>query len=193
MAAKSSKQLEIIAGPNGSGKTTFAQAYFKLRNGKSRFINADTIAVGLSSGSADQAAFHAGRVMLKAIEEALEANQSFAFESTLSGKTWLKTLAKARGAGYSITIYFVFLKSAELNLRRIKARVREGGHDIPKSTVIRRYARSFQNFWNVYRHECDSWYIFDNSGNTTKQIQSNKVFEALAPEAQQAFIENFLP
>lgn len=181
------KRIEIIAGPNGSGKTTFAQAYFKLQNGKSRFINADTIASGLAAGSESQAAFHAGRVMLNAISTALQEGESFSFETTLSGKTWLKILEEARQKKYEITIHFVFLNKVSLNIERIRQRVKEGGHSIPKETVLRRFPRSFENFWKVYRPLCQSWFIFDNTGAKPKQVQSKEAFEQLTSEEQVEF------
>ena len=190
--AASKKQIEIVAGPNGSGKTTFAQAFFKIRNGKSRFINADTIAAGLSSSRTDQTAFHAGRVMLTAIEEALDAGTSFAFESTLSGKTWLPILQRALKEGYTLSIYFVFLKNPSLNLRRIRQRIKEGGHSIPKSTVLRRYPRSFSNFWSLYRPLCKEWFIFDNSERTPRQIHSKNTYGRLSDLEKMKFEKQFI-
>lgn len=192
MNPKLQKKLEIVAGPNGSGKSTFAHAYFKLQNGSARFINADTIATGLAAGNESQAAFSAGRVMLSAIEEALSADESFAFETTLSGKTWLPILKKARERDYKITIYFVYLKKASLNLQRVRNRVKEGGHSIPKETVLRRYPRSFLNFWNVYRALSHGWFIFDNSGTMPKEIQSKSAFESGSPTEQANFERGFL-
>lgn len=190
--AKADKTLEIVAGPNGSGKTTFAQAYFKLRNGKGRFINADAIASGLSATNTEQAAFHAGRVMLTAINEALTNGESFAFESTLSGKTWLPILKMAKKHGYTVAIYFVYLKKSSMNLKRIQQRVREGGHSIPKMTVLRRYPRSFENFWRIYRPLCDEWFVFDNSGKTPKQTQSRHEYEQSSPSEKENFEKTFL-
>jgi predicted ABC-type ATPase len=190
--SKLERKIEIVAGPNGSGKSTFAQAYFRLQNGNARFINADTIASGLAAGNESQAAFHAGRVMLSAIEEALLGGETFAFETTLSGKTWLPILKKANERNYEITIYFVYLAKPSLNLQRIRQRVKEGGHSIPRETVLRRYPRSFLNFWNVYRPLSHNWFIFDNSGKKPKRVQSKSVFESLSPMNQREFENAFL-
>jgi len=190
--SKPNRTIEIVAGPNGSGKSTFAQAYFRLQNGHARFINADTIASGLAAGKESQAAFHAGRVMLAAITDAFHANENFSFESTLSGKTWRKTLEEARKRGYQLTIYFVYLEKISLNIKRVQQRVREGGHSIPKETILRRFPRSFENFWKVYRPLCNSWFIFDNSGSKPKQIQSKTDFDRLEKLEQLRFEKMFL-
>jgi predicted ABC-type ATPase len=192
MKSKPNKQIEIVAGPNGSGKSTFARAYFRLQNGNSRFINADTIASGLAAGSESTASFHAGRVMLGSIAEALSNEESFAFETTLSGRTWVRILEQARNHGYEITIYFVYLGKVTLNLQRIRQRVKEGGHSIPKETVVRRYPRSFTNFWYVYRPLCQNWFIFDNSKKKPIEIESRKSFEASSSEEQSRFEKIFL-
>lgn len=186
------KKIEIIAGPNGSGKSTFAQAYFKHQNGNSRFINADTIATGLAAGNTEIAAFHAGRVMLTTIKEVLRSDRSFAFETTLSGKAWFPLLKEALTRKYELTIYFVYLKNSSLNIQRIRQRVREGGHSIPKETVVRRYARSYLNFWKIYRPLCHNWFVFDNSGSKPKEVQSKSKFDRLSLIEQQAFEQVFL-
>ncbi len=192
MKAAPVKQIEIVAGPNGSGKSTFAQAYFGFRNGESRFINADIVASGLSSGNKTHTAFHAGRVVLKAIEDAIAAGESFAFESTLSGLGWQPLLRKAKSDGYIVTIYFVYLEKPSLNLRRIKQRVSEGGHFIPRDTVLRRYPRSINNFWNIYRPLSDNWFIFENSGPKPKQVHFKSQYDASEPAAKLKFERSFL-
>ncbi len=192
MKAARIKQIEIVAGPNGSGKSTFAQAYFGFRNGESRFINADIVAAGLASGNEAQAAFHAGRVVLKAIEDAIAAGESFAFESTLSGLTWRSLLRRAQNDGYAITIYFVYLEKPALNIQRIKQRVSEGGHFIPRDTVLRRYPRSINNFWNIYRPLCYNWFIFENSGTKPKQVHSKALYDASELSLRLKFEKSFL-
>jgi predicted ABC-type ATPase len=183
------KWIQVVAGPNGSGKTTFAEVLFKKKNGYSTFINSDKIAFGLSAEYNDTIAFHAGRMMLGKIKELLKNNESFSFESTLAGKTWFTLLKKAKEDGYSITIYFIFLDNVKKNLQRIQDRVKQGGHPVDKITVVRRYSKAFKNFWNLYRPLCDNWYIFDNSTKKITHIISKEEFEALDFKKQSDFIK----
>ncbi len=159
----SEKHLEIISGPNGSGKTTFAESYLFGAQRKKVFLNPDLIASGIAPGDIANASFQAGRVLIHEVTSRLERNESFAFESTLSGLMWAKFLKQAKIQNYRITIYFLFLQRVSQNLERIRARVAIGGHNIPKKSVLRRHSRCFQNFWNIYRPYADNWFIFDNS------------------------------
>ncbi len=192
MATVSSKTLEIVAGPNGSGKTSFANSYFKANRFKTSFINADIVASGLASGREELAAFRAGRIVLSAVKEKLKNFESVAFESTLSGKTWLPLVRRAKEQGYCVTVYFLFLKDVRLNIRRIEKRVRLGGHSVPTTAVKRRYPRSFQNFWHLFRPLCDHWYVFDNSSQKPKRLMRKGQWENLPEEAHNAFEVSFL-
>ena len=125
------KNLYIIAGPNGSGKTTFARKFLPDRTDCTQFINADLIAQGLSPFSPVVAAMKAGRLVLKEIEELSGKGLSFAFETTLSGKTYISLLNKLRNRGYRIHLFFLWIPSSILALERIKERVKSGGHDAP--------------------------------------------------------------
>lgn len=186
------KTIEIIAGPNGSGKSTFAESYFIQEKKLEYFINSDTIAVGLSPLDVERVAFQAGRLMLTTIKDRIKKEESFAFESTLSGKTWFPLLHDAKSLGYKITIYFIFLNRVQENISRIKARVKSGGHFVPSETIHRRFPKSFHNFWHVYRHICSDWYIFNNSGAKPQQRHSRKDFEKLTSDEQKIFETKFL-
>src|SRR5262249_18804852 len=132
-------ELRIIAGPNGSGKTTFVRKFLprfaKVRN----FVNADMIAAGLSPFDPASAALRAGRLMLEEIRRLAAARADFAFETTLSGRTYESMLQDFRNQGYFIYLYFLWLPAAEMNVERVANRVREGGHDVPEDDVRRRY------------------------------------------------------
>lgn len=157
------KNLYIIAGPNGSGKTTFAKEFLPFYARCENFINADLIAQGLSPFSPSVAAMKAGRLVLREIRGLAAKGADFAFETTLSGKTYLSFLKMLKGKGYRIHLFFLWIPSAELALGRIKDRVASGGHDVPAVDVRRRFRRSIENFLDVYESLLDSWMFFDNS------------------------------
>jgi predicted ABC-type ATPase len=153
----------VIAGPNGSGKTTFASDFLTKEANVSHFINADLIAMGLSPLNPDQAAVAAGRVFLGELERLARLGESFAFESTLSGVRYATRLERMKKAGCSIKIVYLSIGSVQLALRRIAARVKQGGHNVPRADVLRRFERSWRNFQNVYRPIADRWSVYDNS------------------------------
>lgn len=165
-----SPSVYIIAGPNGAGKTTFALEFLPQYAHCKNFINADLIAQGLSPFSPEAAAFSAGRVMLEEIQGFAERRGDFSFETTLSGTTSVNLIRRLRAQGYAVHIFFLWVSDVDLSLARIRDRVLEGGHDVPEAVVRRRYARSIKNFLRVYRHEADSWNLFDNSGRVPALI-----------------------
>ncbi|MBH0182994.1 MAG: AAA family ATPase [Nitrospira sp.] len=161
----------IIAGPNGSGKTTFAKEYLLREVGIIHFVNADLIAGGLSPLRPELAARQAGRLVLRELTRLADARKNFAFESTLSGRTYLRLLTTWKSAGYRIEIVFLSLPSVQLALQRIAGRVRQGGHDVLRSDVIRRYDRSWKNFHDLYRPLADGWAMYDNSGSAPQLVE----------------------
>jgi predicted ABC-type ATPase len=161
----------VIAGPNGAGKTTFARQYLPTDARVIHFVNADSIAGGLSPLKPELAAISAARLVLSEIDRLAKARVDFAFESTLSGLTYVRRLRSWRQAGYRVEIVYLRLESPRLALRRVAARVLQGGHDVPRVDVLRRFDRSWKNFENVYRHLADSWTVYDNSGKSSQLLE----------------------
>ncbi len=157
------KNIYIIGGPNGSGKTTFARKFLPLYAHCPHFVNADLIAQGLSPFSPETAAIRAGRLVLEQIHSLAGKNLDFAFETTLSGKTYLSFLKRAKARGYALHLFFLWIPSIELALGRIKDRVASGGHNVPPEDVRRRFRRGVQNFFTIYKPILDSWTLLDNS------------------------------
>jgi predicted ABC-type ATPase len=154
----------IIAGPNGAGKTTFAREFLPKDAGVIHFVNADLIAGGLSPLRPELAALTGGRLFLAELDRLARARADFAFETTLSGLVYLRRLKRWKTDGYRIEITYLRLPSPQLALRRIAARVRQGGHNVPRADVLRRFTRGWLNFEKVYRPLADAWAVFDNSG-----------------------------
>jgi predicted ABC-type ATPase len=161
---RSSKKIVIIAGPNGAGKTTFAQQFLLREAGCPDFINADLIARGLSPFGAERAALQAGKVMLGQIGLKVRRGESFAFETTLSGRNYARHIPRWQQAGYHVKLVFLSLPSADLAVARVKARAAQGGHNVPEDVVRRRFDAGLRLFDAVYRALVDSWVIYDNSG-----------------------------
>ena len=162
--------LYIIAGPNGAGKTTFARRFLPDYARCLEFVNADLIANGLSPFDPERAALKAGRIMLEQIDSLAKRGADFGFESTLSGRTYVRFPQGMKRGGYSIHIFFLWINDVELGLERIKLRVRNGGQAIPEATVRRRFGRSLRNFLRIYKPLADFWTIFDNSADIPKMI-----------------------
>lgn len=169
---KGRRRILIIAGPNGAGKTTFAEEFLPREAGCPDFINADLIARGLSPFAPEKAAFEAGKIMLAQIAARLKAGKSFAFETTLSGMGYAQRIPRWRAAGYHVKMIFLSLPSVELALARIRARVAQGGHNVPEAVVRRRFGRGIQNFEQVYKQRVNSWALYDNSDKTPRLITS---------------------
>jgi predicted ABC-type ATPase len=161
----SERRVLIIAGPNGAGKTTFARAFLPQEAHCPRFINADLIAAGLSPFEPEAAAVRAGRIMLAEIDACIAHDESFAFETTLAGRSYLGRIAAWRAAGWHVTLFFLALPEAEAAIARVANRVRQGGHDIPEGVIRRRFAAGRSNFERLYRDVVDDWMLYDNAGD----------------------------
>jgi predicted ABC-type ATPase len=162
----------VIAGPNGAGKTTFARRYLPSIVQIENFINADLIAAGLSPLAPRSAALRAGRLVLQEMDRLTRLRESFAFESTLSGRGYLARLKRLKRRGYRVEIVFLRVATPQLALRRIAARVRQGGHDVPKADVLRRFHRGWVNFIKIYQGLADAWVVYENSGKIALEVES---------------------
>lgn len=168
------KKCYIVAGPNGAGKTTFATEFLPIEADCLNFINADLIANGLSPFKPEKAAIEAGRIMIRQMEEFVRSNESFAFETTLSGKEYAKKIQDWKSQNYEIIIYYLKLPSVDLAIERVRLRVSLGGHNVPEDTIRRRYNRSWENFQHIYKDLADSWTVFDTAGKTPIIIQDSE-------------------
>ena len=157
------KQLYIIAGCNGAGKTTASFTILPEVLGCKEFINADEIAKGLSPFQPESVAMQAGRIMLARMDELLQKGETFAFETTLATKSYKQKIEWAQANGYEVTLLFFWLRNVTMAKKRVAQRVAEGGHSIPTETIERRYHNGIANLFAIYMDMVDICYIFDNS------------------------------
>ena len=160
------KRILIIAGPNGAGKTTFAREFLARESDYVTFINADLIAAGLNPLQPEEEAMRAGRLMLQMIEERVRAGDSFAFETTLSGRGYARSIPRWQVQGYTVKLVFLTLPDVETAISRVRRRVREGGHQVPEDVIRRRFDAGWRNFESLYRDLVDQWMLYNNSGDT---------------------------
>ncbi|KAA0911579.1 zeta toxin family protein [Pusillimonas sp. ANT_WB101] len=158
------KKIITIAGPNGAGKTTFARSFLPEEAQCPHFINANLIAAGLSPFAPEAAALKAGRLMLNEIAALAKRGESFAFETTLSGRSYLRQITQWRKLGYQESLYFLALPNAEAAIKRVAERVQQGGHNILELVIRRRFASGLRNIDQYYKPLVHNWAKYDNSG-----------------------------
>lgn len=168
------QRIIIIAGPNGSGKTTFAREYLLNEAHCPDFINVDLIAAGLSPFDPNRAAIQAGRIMLSEIQRRVRKHESFAFETTLSGHVYARMIPEWRRSDYRVRLIFLGLPDADMAISRVAMRVAQGGHNVSSTVIRRRFDAGRRNFQNVYMHLVDSWEWYDNSGNTPQLVSAGR-------------------
>ena len=157
------KNLYIIAGCNGAGKTTASFTILPEIIECKEFVNADEIARGLSPFQPEKVSFESGRIMINRINELLKENESFAFETTLATRSYKNKIIQAKKQGYIVTLLFFWLNNIELAKERVRIRVIEGGHNIPLNVIERRYLKGIYNLFDIYLPILDGALIFDNS------------------------------
>jgi len=165
-------RILIIAGPNGAGKTSFAQEFLPAEGNCAEFVNADNIAAGLSPFRPDAVAWQAGRLMLERIRHLSRCGIDFAFETTLSTRSYLPQIREWQAAGARVELHFLKLPDADWAVRRVAERVRFGGHVIPEATIRRRYARGWRNFSRHYQGLVDTWTLYDSCRMPPRVIDS---------------------
>ena len=157
------KNLYIIAGCNGAGKTTASFTILPEILNCKEFVNADEIAKGLSPFQPEKVSFEAGRIMLHRINELLENQSNFAFETTLATKSYKNKILQAQQKKYNVTLLFFWLRNVDLAIERVRTRVLEGGHNIETEVIKRRYQNGIKNLFDIYIPIVDEVMIFDNS------------------------------
>ena len=169
------KNLYIISGCNGAGKTTASFNILPDLLDCKEFVNADEIARGLSPFQPEKVSIEAGRLMLKRIDELIDSNQDFSFETTLSTKSFINTIDNAKSKGYYVTLIFFWLESIQLAKDRVQKRVSEGGHNIEPNVIDRRYKAGIKNLFKLYFDKVDSLLIYDNSKAKSELIAEKEI------------------
>ncbi|MEY2895570.1 MAG: hypothetical protein RIS42_1289 [Bacteroidota bacterium] len=174
-----SKRMYILAGCNGAGKTTASKELIPAVLNAKTFVNADEIAFQLSPFRPESVAIQAGRIMLTQIQELLSLRESFAFETTLSAKSYTSIIRKAKILGYEVTLILMWLNSVELAIERVATRVLEGGHHIPTETIKRRHKAGIQNLFQIYLPIVDNFMIFDSTNSIPVPIAHKFIDESI--------------
>lgn len=171
--------LYIIAGCNGAGKTTASFNVLPQILNCREFVNADEIAKGLSPFAPESVAIQAGKLMLERIERLLADGVTFAIETTLATRSYNNLVLRAQEKGYNVSLLFFWLESPEVACERVRKRVSEGGHDIPKYTIYRRYWLGLENLFRIFMPIVDDWYLYDNNLITRLIADKSRVKDQL--------------
>ncbi len=188
------RKLYIIAGCNGAGKTTASFTVLPEMLDCQEFVNADEIARGLSPFNAESVAIQAGRLMIERILHLLKEGTTFAFETTLSTRSYVKLVEQAQKRGYFVTLIFFSLASPEQAVKRVEKRVSQGGHNIPIDVIYRRYAGGLRNLFQLYTQLVDYWAFYDNSDCPTRRIAcgwKDGRTDITEPETYQKFFSKY--
>ncbi len=176
--------LYIIAGCNGAGKTTASFTIFPDILNCRQFVNADNIAYGLSPFDVESVALEAGKIMLQRINELLVLGDDFAIETTLTTRSYVSLIQKAKGLGYKVSLIYIWLNSPQLAIERVAERVKNGGHNIPTDVIERRYFRGVKNLFELFIPICDLWTVADNTYGNLIQVASKNEIENVIEDVE---------
>ncbi|MBW2739859.1 MAG: zeta toxin family protein [Deltaproteobacteria bacterium] len=165
------KKIVIIAGPNGAGKTTFAIEFLPNEADCPAFVNADLIAAGIAPFQPEKLAIRAGKLMLEEIKTHVLKGESFAFETTLSGRGYGCMIPEWQAIGYRVKLIFLSLPNVEMAIERVATRVAQGGHDVPEAIIKRRFEAGIRNFNKIYKSLVDAWILCDNLGEAPDMLE----------------------
>src|SRR5215203_116339 len=188
-------KIIMIAGCNGAGKSTLAPHLLRDALGLKDYVNADTIAQGLSAFAPENAAIEAGKIMLRRLRELANGRKSFAFETTLASRFYVKWIEDLKRRGFEFHLLFLWLESPELAVLRVRERVLAGGHNVPEETIRRRYERGLRNFFRLYQPLADNWSVYNSSsadqinliagyGNGEPEIFNKAIWERICKLAE---------
>lgn len=169
MSEKKQQFCYIVAGPNGAGKTTFAIQYLPKIVLCKNFINADEIARGVSPLDFEAGLLQASKIFLQTLKQKLKKKETFAFETTLSGKSYLKQIPQWQQDGWQVVLIYLYIPGADFSASRVQQRVEQGGHNVPADAIFRRYPRSIKNLF-LYSEICDRTFCFNNEQKTAVPV-----------------------
>ena len=156
-------RMYIISGCNGSGKTTASYMLLPELLDCSEFVNSDEFAKSLAPFHPESAYVTASRYMLKKLQYLFIRREDFCIETTLATRSLIKMVRRAQDQGYFVTVVYLWLRSPEIAIQRVAARVEAGGHDVPPDVIRRRYFTGLHYFFDIYSPVCDKWMLVDNS------------------------------